>query len=133
METYCLTLDLHDDPSLIAEYTRYHEPDHVLPEVIASAREQGIFSENIHLLGNRLVMVLQIRDDFSWQANTRPTRRTRNSGNGRPKCGSIRRRFRKVVTEKMDPDGKDLRDLINKIEFVQLRQSGGTQPPKNTL
>ncbi len=68
MKTYCLTLDLHDDPALIAEYRQCHEPEHVWPEVIASAREQGIFSEEIYLLGDRLVMILQTSDDFSWEA-----------------------------------------------------------------
>lgn len=68
MKTYCLTLDLHDDPALIAEYRQCHEPEHVWPEVIASAREQGIFSEEIYLLGDRLVMILQTADDFSWEA-----------------------------------------------------------------
>ena len=26
MKTYCFALDLQDDPALIAEYKRYHEP-----------------------------------------------------------------------------------------------------------
>lgn len=68
MRTYCLMLDLQDDPALIAEYKRCHERKHIWPEVIAATQEMGILSEEIYLLGNRLVMVLQTTDDFSWEA-----------------------------------------------------------------
>jgi L-rhamnose mutarotase len=68
MRTYCLMLDLHDDPALVDEYKRCHGPKHIWPEVIAATRELGILSEEIYLLGNRLVMVLQTNDDFSWEA-----------------------------------------------------------------
>lgn len=68
MKTYCLMLDLHDDPALIAEYKRYHAPGHIWPEVVQSIRDQGILSSEIYLLGNRLVMLLQTTDDFSFQA-----------------------------------------------------------------
>jgi L-rhamnose mutarotase len=68
MKTYCLTLDLQDDPILIAEYKRHHQPGHVWPEVVAGTRDLGILSEEIYLLGNRLVIVLQTTDDFSWEA-----------------------------------------------------------------
>lgn len=68
MRTYCLMLDLQDDPALIAEYKKHHELEHVWPEVIAGTRSMGILSEKIYLLGNRLVMVLHTTDDFSWEA-----------------------------------------------------------------
>lgn len=67
MKTYCLALDLKDDPALIAEYKKYHQPEQVWPEVISSIRDQGILSQQIYLLGTRLVMVLQTTDDFSWE------------------------------------------------------------------
>jgi L-rhamnose mutarotase len=68
MRTYCLMLDLQDDPALIAEYKRHHEPKHIWPEVIVATRDLGILSEEIYLLGNRLVMVLQTTNHFSWEA-----------------------------------------------------------------
>ena len=37
---FCLTLDLKDDPELIAEYKRYHE--HVWPEIAESIKSSGI-------------------------------------------------------------------------------------------
>jgi L-rhamnose mutarotase len=67
MKTYCLALDLKDDPALIADYKKYHQPEQVWPEVISSIRDQGILSQQIYLLGTRLVMVLQTTDDFSWE------------------------------------------------------------------
>jgi L-rhamnose mutarotase len=63
---YCLTLDLKDDPSLIAEYKRYHE--HIWPEITASLRESGILDAEIYLLGTRLCMILEVEDHFSFAA-----------------------------------------------------------------
>jgi L-rhamnose mutarotase len=68
MKTYCLTLDLHDDPNLIAEYKKYHEPDTIWPEVLENIKSQGILRETIFLAGNRMVMVLETSDDFSFEA-----------------------------------------------------------------
>jgi L-rhamnose mutarotase len=63
---YCLTLDLKDDPCLIAEYKRYHE--HIWPEIAASLRESGILDAEIYLLGTRLFMILEVDDQFSFAA-----------------------------------------------------------------
>jgi L-rhamnose mutarotase len=68
MKTYCLALDLHDDPSLIAEYRKYHEPGMIWPEVVDNIRSQGILRETIFLTGNRMVMILETTDDFSFEA-----------------------------------------------------------------
>jgi L-rhamnose mutarotase len=65
MKTYCLALDLKDDPALIQEYRRYHQPDVIWPEVMESIRAHGVLSEHIFLLGTRMVMVLQTTDNFS--------------------------------------------------------------------
>lgn len=66
---YCLTLDLKDDPSLIAEYKRYHQ--HVWPEVTSSLRESGVLNEEIYLLDTRLCMILEVDDHFSFEAKTK--------------------------------------------------------------
>jgi L-rhamnose mutarotase len=68
MKTYCFALDLHDDPALIAEYKRWHQPDTVWPEVLDHVRTPGILSEEIYLAGNRLFMVLTTTDNFSLEA-----------------------------------------------------------------
>ncbi|MBV9341670.1 MAG: L-rhamnose mutarotase [Acidobacteria bacterium] len=62
---YCLTLDLKDDPELIAEYRRYHQE--VWPEVIASLKSAGIEQAEIYLLGTRMCMILDVNDGFSWE------------------------------------------------------------------
>jgi L-rhamnose mutarotase len=68
MKLYCLALDLKDNPTLIAEYKRYHQADMIWPEVIANIKSQGIIGEEIFLLGTRLVMVLRTTDDFDFES-----------------------------------------------------------------
>ena len=66
---YCLALDLKDDPELIAEYEDHHRA--VWPEVLASIRDSGILDMEIHRAGNRLFMVMEVSDDFSFEAKAR--------------------------------------------------------------
>jgi L-rhamnose mutarotase len=60
MSRFVLTLDLLDDPEVIAAYRRYHEA--VWPEVERSLREAGVRRMDIYLLGRRLVMILDLAD-----------------------------------------------------------------------
>jgi len=62
MKTYVYTLDLKDDPDLIAQYRQYHRA--CWPEVIAGIQKIGLLQNRIYLLGNRLVMVLETEDSF---------------------------------------------------------------------
>jgi L-rhamnose mutarotase len=66
---YCLTLDLKDDPRLIAEYKRQHE--RIWPEITASLKESGIEDAEIYLMGTRLVMILEVNEKFSFGAKAR--------------------------------------------------------------
>lgn len=59
IKRYVRTLDLRDDPELIAEYRRRHERGNVWPEVIAGIKEVGILRMDIFILGTRLVMILE--------------------------------------------------------------------------
>jgi len=68
MKRYCLALDLKDDPALIAEYKRYHEAG--WPEILQSIRDAGIVSMEIYLLGNRLFMVMEVKESFSFEAKS---------------------------------------------------------------
>ena len=61
---YCLTLDLKDDPKLIAQYKRYHEK--IWPEITASIRQSGIEDLEIYLLGTRLFMIMEVSNGFSF-------------------------------------------------------------------
>jgi L-rhamnose mutarotase len=63
---YCLTLDLKDDPKLIAEYKRYHE--RIWPEIRKSIRDSGIEDLEIYLLGTRMFMIMEVNDKFSFAA-----------------------------------------------------------------
>jgi L-rhamnose mutarotase len=62
---YCLTLDLKDDPQLIAEYKRYHEK--IWPEITESLKSSGIQGAEIYLLGTRLFMILEVSERFSFE------------------------------------------------------------------
>ena len=63
---FCLTLDLKDDPKLIAEYKRYHE--RVWPEISQSIQDSGIEDLEIYLLGTRMVMIMEVNEHFSFEA-----------------------------------------------------------------
>jgi L-rhamnose mutarotase len=63
---YCLTLDLKDDPQLIAEYKHYHEK--IWPEITLSIKDAGIEDMEIYLLGTRMFMVMEVNEQFSFEA-----------------------------------------------------------------
>ena len=63
---YCLTLDLKDDPALIAEYKRYHEK--IWPEITRSIKDSGIIDMEIYLLGTRMFMIMVVNESFSFGA-----------------------------------------------------------------
>ena len=62
---YCLALDLKDDADLIAEYRRHHEE--VWPEITKSIRDSGIEEMEIYLAGNRLFMIMEVNESFSFE------------------------------------------------------------------
>jgi len=65
MRKYCLALDLKDDPQLIKEYERYHK--NVWPEIIKSIKDSGIEVLDIYRAGNRLFMIIEANDNFSFE------------------------------------------------------------------
>lgn len=65
---YCLTLELKNDKTLIAEYEEYHQ--RVWPEVLRSIADAGIEKMAIYRLGNRLVMTIEVDDSFSFERKT---------------------------------------------------------------
>ena len=58
-------LDLKDDPNLIAEYEHWHRPENVWPEIVDSLRDAGVRDLEIFRAGNRLVLMLDVGDDYS--------------------------------------------------------------------
>jgi L-rhamnose mutarotase len=69
MKRYCLALDLKDDPVLIAEYKTFHKK--IWPEIEQSIREAGILSMEIYCTGNRLFMIMETSDDFSFERKSK--------------------------------------------------------------
>lgn len=66
MKRYCLALDLKDDPALIEAYEAHHRA--VWPEILASIRDSGITGMEIYRTGNRMFMIMETEDDFSFEA-----------------------------------------------------------------
>ncbi len=66
VKRYCQTLDLRDDPALIAEYRRLHSEQGVWREILDGIRSVGILEMEIYLLGTRLFMIVETAPDFDW-------------------------------------------------------------------
>lgn len=66
VKRYCQTLDLRDNPKLIAEYRRRHSQEHIWKEIPEGIREVGILEMEIYLLGTRLFMIVETPLDFDW-------------------------------------------------------------------
>ena len=72
VKRFCQTLDLKDNPGLIAEYRRRHSEGEAWSEIIDGIREVGILEMEIYLLGTRLFMIVETPVDFDWdEAMTR--------------------------------------------------------------
>lgn len=69
MERYCLTLDLKDDPVLIAEYEQHHK--NMSQEILKSIKDSGVESMQIYRLGNRMFMIMETIDNFSFDKKTK--------------------------------------------------------------
>ena len=69
---YCLTLDLKDDPRLMADYKRYHEK--IWTEITRSIKDAGIEDMEIYLLGTRMFMVMEVNENFSFEAKAKADR-----------------------------------------------------------
>lgn len=69
MKRYCLALDLKNDATLIAEYEAYHKK--IWPEIEASIKNSGISQMEIYRTGNRLFMIMETSDSFSFEAKSK--------------------------------------------------------------
>ncbi|AHF15339.1 L-rhamnose mutarotase [Niabella soli] len=65
LKRYCLALDLKNDPELIAEYEAHHNA--VWPEIKKSILESGIRHMEIFRIENRLFMIMEAAEDFSFE------------------------------------------------------------------
>lgn len=65
MVRYCLALDLKDDPALIQAYEEHHQ--NVWPAILQSIKASGIEHMYIYRVGNRLFMIIEAKDGFSFE------------------------------------------------------------------
>jgi len=64
MKRICLTLDLKNDPQLIAAYESYHCKEQIWPEIVLGIKACGIREMEIYRVSTRLVMILGTEDTF---------------------------------------------------------------------
>jgi L-rhamnose mutarotase len=65
LNRYCFALDLKNDSQLIAEYEVYHQ--RVWPGVVESIRDAGIEYLEIYRIENRLFMIMEVNETFSFE------------------------------------------------------------------
>lgn len=65
MKRYCLTLDLKEDPAVIEEYKKIHK--NVWPDILERIKADGITVMDIYNTGNRLFMIMEVGDGFSFE------------------------------------------------------------------
>jgi len=110
---YCLTLDLKDDPTLIAEYRRYHEK--VWPEITRSIKESGIRDMEIYLRGTRLFMIMEVDASFSFEAKSKA-----DAANDKVReWEQLMWRFQKVLPEAKPGEKWLLMERIFKLEPLE--------------
>ncbi len=66
VKRFCQTLDLRDNPDLIATYRRLHSREGIWPEILQGIREVGILEMEIYLLGTRLFMIVEMPQALEW-------------------------------------------------------------------
>lgn len=68
-QKYCLALDLVDNADLIAEYKDYHK--NIWPEITKSIKDSGIKVLDIYCFGNRLFMIIEANEGFSFDEKSK--------------------------------------------------------------
>lgn len=61
---FCKTLELRNDPELIAAYKKVHARENLWPEIMQGIREVGIVDMEIYIAGTKLFMVMDTVPDF---------------------------------------------------------------------
>ena len=64
VKRYCRTMNLKDNPELIAEYRKRHSQEHSWKEIREGIKQVGILEMEIYILGNRLFMIVETPLDF---------------------------------------------------------------------
>ncbi len=66
VKRYVQTMELRDDPELIALYRKAHSREEAWREILDGIRQVGILEMEIYILGTRLVMIVETPLDFRW-------------------------------------------------------------------
>lgn len=69
MKRFTFALDLVNDATMIAEYEQYHEK--LADEIEKSITDAGVINMEIYRIGNRLFMIMETEDDFSFERKTK--------------------------------------------------------------
>lgn len=69
MKQYILALDLKDDEQLIKQYEEYHK--NIWEEIRESIVNSGIEQMELYRTGNRLMMIMRVNDEFSFEKKSR--------------------------------------------------------------
>lgn len=64
---YVQFLEITDDPELMAQYRYWHSEAHHWCEIREGIKAVGILEMELYMLGNRLVMIVDVPADFNWQ------------------------------------------------------------------
>lgn len=69
IKRHCFALDLLNDAELISAYKKYHEK--ICPEITESIKKSGIETFEIYLVINRLFMIMEVNDSFSFKKKSK--------------------------------------------------------------
>ena len=67
VKRYCQTMDLKDDPELIAKYRECHSKEKSWREIREGIRSVGILEMEIYIEGAKLFMIVETPLDFDWE------------------------------------------------------------------
>ena len=65
VKRYVQTMDLKNEPALIARYRRAHSREEAWKEILDGIRQVGILEMDVYICGARLVMIVEAPEDFS--------------------------------------------------------------------
>ena len=68
VKRYCQTLNLKENPELIAEYRKRHSQQYMWREIIDGIKSVGILEMEIYIIGSRLFMIIETHVDFDWDS-----------------------------------------------------------------
>lgn len=63
---YCQTLNLKNNPKLIAEYRKIHSKTEAWPEIRAGIRLVGILEMEMYISGTQVFMIVETPQNFNW-------------------------------------------------------------------